>query len=160
MPNYFDYISESADLSVDERDDVVYDEMCATLYEFDSYIQESVGINVLIGIGVAAALGGLIALIIKLFSAKEATSATTKTSKAKSDVNKAKSAGVTSVTVSTKNGVSAQEVIDTSKKQTKDTVDTVNEYKNFVENIIDDNPNTHRSVRAVVKTTLKAIRID
>ena len=137
MPNYFDYISESADLSVDERDDVVYDEMCATLYEFDSYIQESVGINVLIGIGVAAALGGLIALIIKLFSAKEATSATTKTSKAKSDVNKAKSAGVTSVTVSTKNGVSAQEVIDTSKKKTKDTVDTVNEYKNFVEKYFD-----------------------
>lgn len=137
MDNYFDYISESADLSVDERDDVVYDEMCATLYEFDLYIQESVGINVLIGIGVAAALGGLIALIIKLFSAKEATSATTKTSKAKSDVNKAKSAGVTTVTVSTKNGVSAHEVIDATKEQTKNTVDAVNEYKNFVEKYFD-----------------------
>jgi hypothetical protein len=88
MSNYFDYISEAADSSVDELDDFddvndVYNEMDATMCEFDSYVQESVGVAIAAGVGGAALLGGLIALIIKCFGSSSSSSASRAAKKAK-----------------------------------------------------------------------------
>lgn len=85
MPNYFDYISESADLSVDILDDFddmnnVYNEMDASMCEFDAYVQEGVGLAIAAGVGGAALLGGLIALIVKCFG-NSSSSSTAKTAK-------------------------------------------------------------------------------
>jgi hypothetical protein len=76
MANYFDYILESSDNDIDDQD-VVYNEMDASVAEFETYIQEGLGIaaKVLIGVGIAAALAGLIALIIKLYKKKKGKSA-------------------------------------------------------------------------------------
>lgn len=76
MPNYFDYIHESSYDDIDDQD-AVYNEMDATMAEFETYIQESLGVaaKVLIGVGIAAALAGLIALIIKLYKKKKGKSA-------------------------------------------------------------------------------------
>lgn len=98
MPNYFDYIAESADSSVDildDSDDVngVYNEMDATMCEFDSYVQESVGVVIAASVGGAALLGGLIALIAKCFG-KSSPSSTSKAAKeAKKAAKKAEAAG-------------------------------------------------------------------
>ena len=72
MPNYFDYISESAEVEVNSPDDVneIYNEMDASMGEFDAYVQEGVGLKILIGVGIAAALGGLIALIVYMCKKK------------------------------------------------------------------------------------------
>ena len=88
MPNYFDYISEAANSSVDELDDFddmndVYNEMDATMCEFDSYVQESVGVAIAAGVGGAALLGGLIALIVKCFGSSSSSSASRAAKKAK-----------------------------------------------------------------------------
>lgn len=76
MENYFDYIHESSYDDIDDQD-VVYNEMDASVAEFETYIQEGLGIaaKVLIGVGIAAALAGLIALIIKLYKKKKGKSA-------------------------------------------------------------------------------------
>ena len=50
MPDYFGYIHEASYDDIDDVD-VVYNEMDSSLAEFDSYVQEGVGLNVIIGIG-------------------------------------------------------------------------------------------------------------
>lgn len=72
MSNYFDYISESAEVEINSPDDVneIYNEMDASMGEFDAYVQEGVGLKILIGVGIAAALGGLIALIVHMCKKK------------------------------------------------------------------------------------------
>jgi predicted nucleic acid-binding Zn-ribbon protein len=86
MPNYFDYMLESADSSIDDMDDYgvaesVYNEMDASMCEFDAYVQEGVGLAIAAGVGGAALLGGLIALIVKCFGSSSPSS-TAKTAKA------------------------------------------------------------------------------
>jgi hypothetical protein len=80
MPNYFDYMLESADSSIDDMDDCdvaesVYNEMDASMCEFDSYVQEGVGVAIAAGVGGAALIGGLIALIAKCFGNSSSNSA-------------------------------------------------------------------------------------
>lgn len=80
MPNYFDYMLESADSSIDDMDDCdvaesVYNEMDASMCEFDSYVQEGVGVAIAAGVGGAAIIGGLIALITKCFGNSSSNSA-------------------------------------------------------------------------------------
>lgn len=92
MPNYFDYISEAAEVdanSPDELDDI-YNEMDASMTDFNTYVQEGVGLKILIGVGVAAALAGLIALIIKLFKKHSEKGAAKATDTAKKEATKAK----------------------------------------------------------------------
>lgn len=98
MPNYFDYISECADSSVDVLDDFddindVYNEMDATVCEFDSYVQESVGVAIAASVGGAALLGGLIALIAKCFGKTSPSSASRAAKEAKKAAKKAEAAG-------------------------------------------------------------------
>lgn len=92
MPNYFDYISEAAEVdanSPDELDDI-YNEMDASMADFNTYVQEGVGLKILIGVGVAAALAGLVALIIKLFKKHSEKGAKKATDTAKKEAEKAK----------------------------------------------------------------------
>ena len=99
MPNYFNYILEASAEEDNEEIDSI-NEMDVILGDFDSYVQEGVGIAVLAGIGIAAALGGLIALIIKLFSNKSGNSVGQETKKAMSILDKAKKAGIKNVVLS------------------------------------------------------------
>jgi hypothetical protein len=80
MPNYFDYMLESADSSIDDMDDYgvaesVYNEMDASMCEFDSYVQEGVGVAIAASVGGAALIGGLIALLVKCFGKSSPNSA-------------------------------------------------------------------------------------
>ena len=146
MPNYFDYMLKASDDYNDITDwgDSLFSEMDLTLAEFDNYVQEGVGVKILIGIGLAAALGGLIALIIKLFSGKSGgTSASTKTKAAKTTVNQAKKAGVETLKVNItvpKEGPkpSGDKAVETSQKHVETIVETVNQYNNFVEKYFDN----------------------
>jgi hypothetical protein len=100
MSNYFDYVLEESIPQNYEEPMTVYNEMDATMCEFDSYVQEGVGMKILIGVGILAALGGLIALIIKCFSNKSSSSASNKTRAAKKALRAASSKGVTELTIS------------------------------------------------------------
>ena len=100
MTSYFDYILEESIPQSYEEPVTVYNEMDATMCEFDSYVQEGVGMKILIGVGIVAALGGLIALIIKCFSNKSSSSASNKTRAAKKALRAASSKGVTELTIS------------------------------------------------------------
>lgn len=98
MPNYFDYISECANSSVNVLDDFddtndAYNEMDATMCEFDSYVQESVGVAIAASVGGAALLGGLIALIAKCFGKSSPSSASKAAKEAKKAAKKAEAAG-------------------------------------------------------------------
>lgn len=84
MLNDFDYILEEAEY--DNDPDSVYSEMDLALAEFDAYVQEGVGVAVLAGIGIAAALGGLIALIIKLFGRSSASSTASEAKRVKEEI--------------------------------------------------------------------------
>ena len=148
MSNYFDYVLESAETQIDTYDDVhfLYNEMDASMAQFDSYVQEGVGVKILIGIGIAAALGGLIALIIKLFSGKSGgSSASTKAKTAKAATTKAKKAGVKTVKVKVATGeetapkqaTSAAQSVDKAEKHVEEIVETVNQYNGFVEKYFD-----------------------
>lgn len=80
MKDYFDYISESSEVDMDDDVLDVYNEMDAELCEFDAYVQEGVGLAIAAGVGGAALLGGLIALIVKCFG-RSSPSSTAKTAK-------------------------------------------------------------------------------
>jgi hypothetical protein len=66
MFDYFDYIHESSQEDIDDVDSI-YNETDLALAEFDSYVQEGIGIKIVAGLGIAALLGALIAVIIKVF---------------------------------------------------------------------------------------------
>lgn len=75
MTDYFDYICESSDVDIDDDAPDVYNEMDASMCEFDSYVQESVGVAIAAGVGGAALIAGLIALIAKCFGKSSSSSA-------------------------------------------------------------------------------------
>lgn len=92
MPNYFDYMLESADTSIDDMDDYgveesVYNEMDASMCEFDSYVQEGVGVAIAASVGGAALITGLIALIAKCFGKSSPTSAAKAAKEARKALN-------------------------------------------------------------------------
>jgi hypothetical protein len=98
MPNYFDYMLESADSSIDDMDDYgvaesVYNEMDASMCEFDAYVQEGVGLAIAAGVGGAALLGGLIALIVKCFGSSSPSSTAKTAKEAKKALQKMEAAG-------------------------------------------------------------------
>ena len=100
MSNYFDYILEESIPQDYEDPNDIYNEMDATMCEFDSYVQEGVGLKIAAGIGIAALLGGLIAVIVKCVSNKSSSSATKSVKKAEKALNnKIKSEG-TDATIS------------------------------------------------------------
>ena len=77
MSEYFGYIHESSYDDIDDVDEV-YNECDLALAEFDSYVQEGVGVAILAGAGIAAALGGLIAFLINKFGGSSADSVSKK----------------------------------------------------------------------------------
>lgn len=87
MSNYFDYILESSSENIDDVD-VIYNEYEMTINEFDSYVQEGVGLKILAGIGIVAALGGLIAIILKLISSKDSGSVSNSAKETKKAIDK------------------------------------------------------------------------
>lgn len=110
MPELFGYISDASSNYSDDvytesylDDDYYIDDVITeydlALMEFDQYVQEGVGVKILVGIGIVAVLGGLIALIIKCFSGKEGKSASNKTNAAKKALTVAKSNGATTISV-------------------------------------------------------------
>lgn len=127
MPDYFGYIHEASYDDIDDVD-VVYNEMDSSLAEFDSYVQEGVGLNVIIGIGVVAALAGVIALIVKYFSNKNSSSATNAAKSAKNAATVAKKAGVTDVKVE-----GGQAALNASEKRNEEVVKIVEAYDELVE---------------------------
>lgn len=82
MTNYFDYILEESIHQEYEEPVDVYNEIDATMCEFDLYVQEGVGLKIIAGLGIAALLGGLIAVIVKLISGKSDKSTAVKAKKA------------------------------------------------------------------------------
>ena len=80
-------LTESAKSEDDDIDDI-FTEFELSLYEFDSYVQEGVGVKILVGLGIAAALGGLIAIISKLVSSGSSSSSARETKQAKKAVEK------------------------------------------------------------------------
>lgn len=81
MPELFGYISDASsnykdDVYTESQLDEDYDiddvitESDLALMEFDQYVQEGVGLAIVAGVGIAAALGGLIALIVYICKKK------------------------------------------------------------------------------------------
>ena len=138
MPNYFDYIAEEASYDV-ATPNSVYTEMDLAIAELNYYVQEGVGVKILIGIGIAAALGGLIALIIKLFSNKSGSSASAKTKKTKDAVQQAKSAGVEEIVVDLQqtSESNSNNVVEKATEETEKVVEVANQYNSFVEKYFD-----------------------
>jgi hypothetical protein len=87
MSDYFDYILESSSEDIDDVD-IIYNEYEMTINEFDTYVQEGVGLKILAGIGIIAAIGGLIAIILKLISSKDSGSVSNNAKETKKAVDK------------------------------------------------------------------------
>lgn len=101
MPNYFDYICEGSTNVNGEYGDpddnmsgIQYNEMDATMCEFDSYVQEGVGLAIAAGVGGTALLAGLIALIAKCFGNSSPSSAAKTAKEALAAAKAAEAAGV------------------------------------------------------------------
>lgn len=97
MSDYFDYIMKESTLPESYDIDDVITESDLALMEFDSYVQEGVGMKILIGIGLAALIGGLIAVLVKMLSNSSSTSSSVAIKQAKKSVELAKKYGVKSV---------------------------------------------------------------
>lgn len=68
-------------------DDVITESDLA-LMEFDQYVQEGIGLKILAGIGIIAAIGGLIAIILKLIRSKDSGSVSNNAKETKKAVDK------------------------------------------------------------------------
>lgn len=96
MSDYFNYISESSSEDIDDVN-IIYNEYEMTINEFDSYVQESIGAKILLGIGFATLIGLVISAIIKLVSNKSEQSAAVAVARAKYLSKLAKQYGVEQV---------------------------------------------------------------
>lgn len=101
MFDYFDYIHESSQEDIDEVD-LIYNETDLALAEFDSYIQEGVGLKIAAGIGLAALLGALIAVIIKVFGNRSGNNINRSTKIAKNFLDRCLSAGIETIVLEEK----------------------------------------------------------
>jgi hypothetical protein len=88
MSDYFDYIMKESALPESYDIDDVITESDLALMEFDQYVQEGIGLKILAGIGIVAALGGLIAIILKLISSKDSGSVSNNAKDAKKAIDK------------------------------------------------------------------------
>lgn len=98
MPSYFNYILEASAEEDNEEIDSI-NEMDIILGDFDSYVQEGVGIAVLAGIGIAAALGALIAVIIKVFGNKSDNKTNQAAKTALTFIQRCERAGIEAITI-------------------------------------------------------------
>lgn len=100
MPNYFDYMLESAENYNDDEDNCqqLMTEMDLTLCDFDAYVQEGVGMA-LAAVGLGAVIGAIIGVIIKLVSKKSDKSAATSFKRADKACREAERRGVKKVTL-------------------------------------------------------------
>lgn len=88
MSDYFDYIMKESALPESHDIDDVITESDLALMEFDQYVQEGIGLKILAGIGIVAALGGLIAIILKLISSKDSESVSNNAKETKKAIDK------------------------------------------------------------------------
>lgn len=96
MSDYFDYIHESSQEDIDDVN-IIYNEYEMAINEFDSYVQEGIGLKILVGIGLAALIGLLIGVIVKLVSGGSGSSVTSSISQAQKKIELAKKYGVEKV---------------------------------------------------------------
>jgi hypothetical protein len=97
MFDYFDYIHESSSEDID--DDVIYNEYEMTINEFDLYVQEGIGLKIVAGIGLAALLGGLIAVIIKVFGNRSDNKTNQAAKTALTFIERCEQAGIETITI-------------------------------------------------------------
>jgi hypothetical protein len=131
MFDYFDYIHESSQEDIDDID-VIYNEYEMTINEFDSYVQEGVGLKILVGAGIAAALGGLIALLIKLFSKKSENGVTKETKKALSIIEQAEKAGIKNAVLQEYPNKKYFKILEVSLLLTDNTADCLEDYLHYL----------------------------
>lgn len=136
MPNYFDYMLESADSSIDDMDDCdvadsVYNEMDASMCEFDSYVQEGVGVAIAAGVGGAALIGGLIALIAKCFGNSSSNSAASASKEAQKAIDNTEELPEEGVEVPTPEAV---------EEVKEDVRDNVQDFIDAAQSILDNRP--------------------
>lgn len=98
MFDYFDYIHESSQEDIDDVDSI-YNETDLALAEFDSYVQEGVGLKIVAGIGLAALLGGLIAVIIKVFGNRSDSKTNQAAKTALTFIQRCEQAGIETITI-------------------------------------------------------------
>lgn len=98
MFDYFDYIHESSQEDIDDNDSI-YNETDLALAEFDSYVQEGVGLKIVAGIGLAALLGGLIAVIIKVFGNRSDSKTNQAAKTALTFIQRCEQAGIETITI-------------------------------------------------------------
>jgi hypothetical protein len=98
MFDYFDYIHESSQEDIDDVD-LIYNETDLALAEFDSYVQEGVGLKIAVGLGIAALLGTLIAVIIKVFGNRSDNKTNQAAKTALTFIERCERAGIKTITV-------------------------------------------------------------
>lgn len=101
MFDYFDYIHESSQEDIDDVD-LIYNETDLALAEFDSYIQEGVGLKIVAGLGIAALLGALIAVIIKVFGNRSDNKTNQAAKTAITFIQRCERAGIKTITIGEK----------------------------------------------------------
>jgi len=98
MFDYFDYIHESSQEDIDDVD-LIYNETDLALAEFDSYVQEGVGLKIAVGLGIAVLLGTLIAVIIKVFGNRSDNKTNQAAKTALTFIERCERAGIKTITV-------------------------------------------------------------
>lgn len=131
MENYFDYIHESSEVDIDDDASDVYNEMDAELCEFDSYVQEGVGVAIAAGVGGAALIGGLIALIAKCFGNSSSNSAASASKEAQKAIDKTEELPEEGVEVPT------PESVEAAKEEVRD---NVQDFIDAAQSILDNRP--------------------
>lgn len=101
MFDYFDYIYESSQEDINDVDSI-YNETDLALAEFDSYIQEGVGLKIVAGLGIAALLGALIAVIIKVFGNSSNSNINRSTQIANTFLDRCERAGIKTIVLKEK----------------------------------------------------------
>lgn len=101
MFDYFDYIHESSQEDIDNNDSI-YNETDLALAEFDSYVQEGVGLKIVAGLGIAALLGALIAVIIKVFGNRSDSNINRSTKIANTFLDRCERAGIRTIVLEEK----------------------------------------------------------
>lgn len=95
MFDCFDYIHESSQEDIDD----IMSEYDVALVEFDTYVQEGIGMKIVAGIGITALLGALIAVIIKVFGNKSDNKTNQAAKTALTFIQRCERAGIEAITI-------------------------------------------------------------
>ena len=95
MFDCFDYIHESSQEDIDD----IMSEYDVALVEFDTYVQEGIGMKIVAGIGITALLGALIAVIIKVFGNKSDNKTNQVAKTALTFIQRCERAGIETITI-------------------------------------------------------------